>query len=198
MKKVTDKALTVLANWWFDQFIANTRHDNGAREVPSMMAGMIADKLAETHQVTEEQRQPFVAALIAGVNKEGKRQSLHGLSSDYDPGTTLAEAMEAAGIDCSRCPWKTNVNFDNAGITISAGYAASHELLCNIDGEIPLKRWVLETKGYQGRRCIKYDYSLFAHHGAIASHLSYCDAEEERYVAWEEVRESPDAEWRRV
>lgn len=149
---LTDKVLANCANWWFDIFIGKDQFkDNGAKEFSSVMAGSLAGMVAEDHPVNEDQRQPFIDA-FAGVCHDWlekyEKTSIIRFGCDYNPDFNLGEAMEKAGVDPSRAPWKTNMSIGNLyqgpGVSISSGYAASHEHMWDLAGEEPAKRWVIK------------------------------------------------------
>lgn len=183
MKQLTDKAIEVLANWWFDVFLGPDHdmgvdeRDTGEAKFNATMARGLAGILADKHPVDPEKRQEFVDSLKKACHEdmEGKRSYWAlGLGTDYHPEGTLAKAMEYAGIHPSRCSWKTSVQVRGRGIMIGAGYRAAWELLCDLEGNLPKERWVLKTTyDYDGRReqSVEYEYSRYAYHGAIAQRM---------------------------
>ncbi len=171
-KQPNAKALQVMADWWFDRFLSPT-HDNGARgegSLSSGLAGSMAGILADRHPVTEEHRAPFRKGLVDAI--AASKYGLHSLRCDYGPGGILGEAMESAGIDKSRGPWKHDMYLHGCQIEVAAGYAAPRELICDIEGTESQERWVA-TWMSEGRGVCYYAYNLFEHHGHIAQMWSY-------------------------
>jgi hypothetical protein len=119
MRELTRAAITVVANWWFENFKAPS-HGNGARELPSVMAGVIRSDLANQYPVTEEQRQPFIDALLK-ITEDKNPYAIH-IGADYSPEEHLADAMQVAGIDHSRCSFKTHVRVGHCGIQVAPGH----------------------------------------------------------------------------
>lgn len=176
MKRISDEAIRMLGDWWFDRFLS-PNHDNGDRSLGGMFACGMADMAADKHPITEEQREPFISALTAECQKA---------LDDYVPSGTLAAAMDAAGI--------VDVLVRNNGIWISTSYGASQELLCDLEGVAPTKRWVFKTTTPEGRSITEYDYSEYAHHGRIAAYEDYGGGGYEGYEVGVEVPE--DGTWR--
>ena len=130
--RLTDAQVDAAVDWWakalcqpkFDT-LGETRHDPKADPKGAVsMAELMASSL---HQApSEEQMSAFRDAL--------REQLLSGdtyLSVDYWPSAALGNALEAAGIEVkmSSLPWKTHMNFDRGGVTVSCGYGAPWETL---------------------------------------------------------------------
>lgn len=190
-RELSDKAIDIIGNWWFDIFLG-PKHDMGARgeneEQLNAAASGLAGILARKHPVEEDQRPIFLAALRAQIRKEiGEGKRLIGLGTDYHPEATLAEAMKEAGINESRRAWKISVSISNRGIQIGPGYQAPLEMLCDLEGNVPTQRWVLKYKweGYEVERwSITYSYSEYEHHGQVASRIDRSEYKHPTYEEW--------------
>lgn len=112
------------AKWWSGKLKSNS-HNNGNDSFASVMAGIMADYLADKNHVSEEQFAAFETHLIDRIIGYDRIV----LSCDYGPDHELAEAAEKAGIDCTRFPWKTSMYINNDEISVSDGYRARREVI---------------------------------------------------------------------
>jgi hypothetical protein len=86
--------------------------------------------VAARHPVSESQGERFAAALeerIDGMLAGGGTWISIGV--DYGPDRQLAEAADAAGVDCSRFPFKTHMAITPNYVTASLGYGAQARLI---------------------------------------------------------------------
>lgn len=162
---ISDTALGIIADWWFDKFLL-PKHDNGDRGSVPAVAGMMSGLLASRHPVEESQRKTFKSELVTRCRAEA-HLSGQTLSVDYHPVGVLKAAMDAANIDESRSSWKTDVYFHGREVSVGAGYGVPQEILCYTDGAIPDERWTHRYES-EGRALKQYAYSEYAHHGQIA------------------------------
>ena len=112
------------AKWWSDKLKSNS-HSNGDDSFASVMAGIMADYLADKNCVSEEQYGTFETCLIDRIIEYDRIV----LSCDYGPDPELAEAAERAGIDRGKFPWKTSMYINNDEISVSDGYRARREVI---------------------------------------------------------------------
>ncbi len=128
MKK--EQAIKTAARWWRDKISKKVRHDNGDNSLTSMLAGAMADSLAE--DIPEEKLDKFEVALIQEIEEFTNRFGLHAhisLGCDYGPDYMLGQAADKAEINDSCFPWKTCLliyrnDEDKYQVRVSDGYRA--------------------------------------------------------------------------
>lgn len=127
-----EQAIKTAARWWRDKISKKPHHDNGDMSFASMMAGIMADSLAE--DISDEKLDKFEEELIKILDLEVSQNCLPYtyLSCDYGPGLYLSDAADIAGINYSCFPWKTNLQIirdmndkTNYEVLVSDGYRAS-------------------------------------------------------------------------
>lgn len=112
------------AKWWSNKLKCNS-HSNGDDSFASVMAGIMADHLADKNSVSEEQFVIFETYLIDSIIKCDHIV----LRCDYGPDIKLSAAAEKAGIDRIKFPWKTSMYIDYDIISVSDGYGAGREVI---------------------------------------------------------------------
>lgn len=119
--QITNKQIDIACDWWANSFV-DPVHDNGG----DPFAGIVAGMLARQSTITDEQVATFKAALASNIVAQNFTNPWHAsLSSDYGPDNIVGNAMEVAGINSSRCPWKTRMTFEEDGtVSVSCGYHA--------------------------------------------------------------------------
>lgn len=162
MQELTESCVTRIADWWFDKFIDKDQFkDNGAYDIPSLMAGALGGMLAEQYPVTEEHRIQFRSSIARLLFLADRFPYAHGMidfGADYHPTKLLSDAMEEAGIHHSRCPIKTQMEIGHfesgSGVYVSAGYVAPYEPICDLSGADVTKRRVCQytsvTEAFKG------------------------------------------------
>lgn len=138
------------AQWWAEQLGAPTfkavdEHHDDEDQAMMGFAARLAERMAGSEDVTQDQADKFVAVLSAWIDKAlGASRSVW-LSVDYGPCYPLGEAAEAAGISQMRFPWKTTTHTEDDHATASLGYAAPDRLFWSASDWI---RPVCESRRY--------------------------------------------------
>ena len=144
-------AARAAAEWWADAIGAPTFRITDENSGPDERAdaafgSTMASILAARHPVSDETGRRFIDALEAIV-AEGSHYSGAGLHTDYGPDGALAAAADAAGVDYSRFPYKTNMWIKGDHVYVSAGYGARSTLIWHAPD---WQRPVCETQHYEG------------------------------------------------
>jgi hypothetical protein len=113
------------AEWWAGK-LRNPTFDNGDRTGGSDMASLMAH--AANRPATDEKIERFRVALAASLSDEiaaNPRRAVR-VGVDYNPDTTLRNALYAAGLDSdgmTTLPWKTRMRIEPSGeVTVGDGY----------------------------------------------------------------------------
>ena len=110
--------------WWTERLRRPEPHDNGSRDLGSILACAMADRAR--HPITEEQLAVFRKELEKRVLQEELREFFGAVSlySDYEPSGLLREAAKAAGIRPGDFPYKTGLKIYSDGrVMVFTGYA---------------------------------------------------------------------------
>ena len=163
--RVSDRIIDRVALLWSRALAAPT-FNNGADNLPSAMAGVMAADLAAA--VTQREDYPrrveaFRMALAAAMKfdrdhegephpaprYEGHVRHLNASTgSDYGPDATLSAAAEIADLPVTVFPWKTTIDFyQGDSISTSYGYGGEHEQHYPLSGG----RWLITTLRLEGR-----------------------------------------------
>jgi hypothetical protein len=127
-----ERVAKLTAKWWREKIKKND-HNNGDCSMTSMMAGVLANRLASNHTPTTEQLDKFEHKL--GDLIELYSGSCLQLYCDYHPDQILSKAAEYAGINTSVFPWKTGTKTDSDKVFVSDGYGASYVEITESDFE---------------------------------------------------------------
>ncbi len=121
MQKLTNEQIEAAVNWWANA-IRNPKFDDGDDGSGGGMAMMMATLARKSPN--EDEIEAFKVALAEELCSNENVAYL-GLSCDYGPDGTLADALQKAGMDVS-LPWKTNMNFRDGKVSVSHGYRAEY------------------------------------------------------------------------
>ena len=134
---LTSRQIETAVNWWADVIGGPPRHENlsrrerisalnnspGSGGLATAVGASMARMIAARHRPTPESIERFKGALTEALGKMNRRSGFW-LCVDYGPCQLLADAAEAAGIDESVFPWKTDMWFHDGGVRVRCGYAA--------------------------------------------------------------------------
>jgi len=115
-------------DWWAEA-IQHPRMDDGDDTLPKLMATFGGPSLANnfTEETMKDFRSTLATGIISEIEKEGGCMFL---DVDYRPDRILNEAGQAAGITRRYAyPFNTRMSVSKDEVTVSAGYAASHEII---------------------------------------------------------------------
>ncbi|MBF6341287.1 hypothetical protein IU450_36210 [Nocardia abscessus] len=163
-------AAQAAADWWAQQLSAPTLVSAapGQPVHPTQPSAVVAARLrADAHTITSDQLAAFTAYLTEAIYAELTARYRITLRVDYRPDGALTAAADAAGIDSSRFPWKSNSYADADHVTTVSGDGAVTQVLWHVPG------WVhppcgfqpsnSATAGYQPRRCGRAKYHQGEH-----------------------------------
>lgn len=127
-----EKEIESAVNWWANTLMGDVKHDNGARDLNSLLSCTMADLLKKT--ITEQQIEVFKNELKSLLVKElyenrKRRQSVTYLSCDYNPCCLLEEAAEKAEISEFNFPYKTHMEIREGEVIVSAGYREPYQTI---------------------------------------------------------------------
>lgn len=131
------------------------KYDNGARDIPNLMAQGLASSLptnADDAGVMDRFCEELTKRLTGKYSfdretREEVEDSEQGyfvttLSVDYGPDTTLRAAARDAGLKME-FPWKTNMHLGSNHLSLCAGYSAARQNYYPLDDDG--RQWLVTT-----------------------------------------------------
>lgn len=121
-----EQAINVAVEWWANKLSAKAPHSNGANELPSILACLLADDGME--DTSNEQLDIFKRELRTRIENEmDNRWREVYLGVDYHPSMNLRESAKVAGISEFNFPYKTDLYIkwddkDNYTVYVYDGY----------------------------------------------------------------------------
>ena len=135
MQNVSESSLLpsveTAVNWWIDKFTESINGGSIGDNLHSFLAMAMVDKIFNKTPVYEKQSTIFRNFLSKRLMDElSKGREVH-LDVDYGPSDILADAMEVAGIDSIKAPFKTHMIVGVNSVRVSVGYGAKYEEIYN-------------------------------------------------------------------
>ena len=124
--EVSEDMAKAAAEWWAAKIDGSGHHDNGARDLSNVLAGMLADTMIE--MPNNEAITKFKDILSDKLLYCERYEHFH-LGCDYGPCKLLANSAKEAGVSCHNFPWKTDmrIDTDKNQVLVSDGYRAPWE-----------------------------------------------------------------------
>lgn len=128
-----EQAINIAVEWWANKLKAKAPHSNGANELPSILACLLADDAMK--DTTVEQIDIFKHELKSRIeaDKNNRWREVY-LGVDYHATPNLRESAEVACISVFNFPYKTDMYIkwnddEEYEVYVHDGYGAHREFL---------------------------------------------------------------------
>ena len=118
-------------NWWIHQFTGFINGGSIGNDFNSILTMSMVDNIFTRTSINDKQIIEFRKFLSKKLMDELSKGREARLDVDYGPSDILADAMEAAGIDSIKAPFKTHMIVGVNSVRVSVGYGAKYEEIYN-------------------------------------------------------------------